>query len=521
MEDVNTSSNSHAWENLFQHHESNGGLSLIERFNANPERGSQLSFSCGDLWVDVSKQSLNAETVELLFQLAREKGVNDFFHSMSKGAVVNLSEEAPALHTSLRNPLPSGMVEENLGRMKELHQKLKTGHLVGYSGKQICSVVNLGIGGSHLGSFMAFEALKDYGNPELEVRWSSGLDIADLEDALLGLDPEQTIVIVCSKTFSTFETLSAARRTQTWFLEGGVNNFSSQMFAATSEPENALAFGIEAENIFSFSSSIGGRFSLASPVSLGLMLSIGYENFDDMLQGMHLIDTDVLANDKNIPLLLGLIDVWNRSVLGANSLAVVPYSYRLREFSSYLQQLMMESLGKSISSTGESIEIETGMAVWGASGTDAQHSFFQALHQGTEIMPIDLIGFAQLSDKTNDELFANLIAQAQALAFGQDLAEDADSVTEYELLPGNRPSTVILAPELSPNILGQLIALYEHRTVATGVVWGINPFDQWGVEHGKKAALKIVDELKNSEVSSNHDSSTTSLIARYKHWRND
>ena len=521
MEDVNTSSNSQAWKNLFQHHEDNVDLSLIERFNANPERGDQLSFSCGDLWVDVSKQSIDAQTTDLLFQLAQERGVNDFFHSMSKGDVVNLSEEEAALHISLRNPLPPEIVEKNLERMRELHEKLKNGHLVGSSGKQICSVVNLGIGGSHLGSFMAFEALKDYGNPELEVRWSSGLDIADLDDALMGLDPEQTIVIVCSKTFSTFETLSAARRTQNWFLEGGVSNFSSQMFAATSAPENAIAFGIEAENIFSFSSSIGGRFSLASPISLGLMLSIGYQHFDEMLQGMHLIDADVLANDKSVPVLLGLIDVWNRSVLGANSLAVVPYSYRLREFSSYLQQLMMESLGKSISSTGESIEIETGMAVWGASGTDAQHSFFQALHQGTETMPIDLIGFARLSDKANDEIIANLIAQAQSLAFGQDLKEDSDSFSEYETLPGSRPSTVILAPELSPNILGQLIALYEHRTVATGVVWGINPFDQWGVEYGKKSALKIINELKNSEVSSNHDSSTKSLITRYMHWRND
>ena len=538
---MNIPSNSRAWANLIQHHEDNFDLSLHQRFDTNSKRADQLSFSCGDLWIDVSKQLLEVETTELLFELAEERGVERFFDLMFQGFPVNLSENQAALHTSLRDPKIrddhemllgiSEEIHENLERMRELAEKLENGSLVGASGEQIRSVVNLGIGGSHLGPFMAFEALKEYVNPELEVRWSSGLDLADLDDALEGLEPESTIIIICSKTFSTLETMSAAHRAQEWLEDGlwhhgwdsNVEGFRthclSQIFAATAAPINALSFGIEEENIFSFSSSVGGRFSLASPVSLGLILSIGYANFRNMLDGMHLIDQHVLENVQNVPLLLGLIDVWNRSILGSNSLAIVPYSYRLRKLAPYIQQLMMESLGKSVSEKGESLGLETGGAVWGASGTDAQHSFFQLLHQGTESMPVDLIGFAQLSNEINDELIANLIAQAEVLAFGNSLGENSTPLLEHEIVPGNKPSTVILAPELSPSILGQLVALYEHRTIAVGAIWGINPFDQWGVELGKKTALQIINEFEYRGDISSHDSSTQSLMTRYMDWR--
>ncbi len=582
---MNTFSTSHAWANLIQHHEKYGDLSLSERFNTSYDRAEQLSFSCGDLWIDVSKQLLEVETTELLFELAEEREVGRFFDDMFKGNVVNFSEKQRALHIYLRDPKihkwnkmfgdVSEEAHENLERMKDLAERLENGWLIGATGKQIRSVVNLGIGGSHLGPFMAFEALKRYVNPELEVRWSSGLDKEAVIDALKGLDPEETIIIICSKTFKTAETMGAAGDCKEWLKEGIEQakwdigmvtplreeyldddewwedqlepnpTLSSHMFAATSIPKNALDFGIEQVNIFRFSETIGGRFSLASPVSLGLILSIGYENFRSMLDGMHLIDEHVRENRRNVPLLLGLIDVWNRSILGSNSLAIVPYSYRLRKLVPYIQQLMMESLGKSVSQKGERLGLETGGAVWGASGTDAQHSFFQLLHQGTESIPIDLIGFAlpgpfeteveNLAFVDDHQLIANLIAQAKVLAFGNSLEENFDPHLEFKIVPGNKPSTVILAPELSPSILGQLVALYEHRTIAVGAIWGINPFDQWGVELGKKAALQITDELRpenwnvwegsDHEVLAeygegflDHDSSTNSLITRYMGW---
>ncbi len=550
---MNISSNSRAWANLIQHHEKYVDLSLRNCFKTNSKRAEQLSFSCGDLWIDVSKQLLEVETTELLFELAEEREVGRFFDDMFRGDVVNLSEKQRALHIYLRDPKiddgemfgdVSEEAHENLERMRELAEKLENGSLVGASGKRIRSVVNLGIGGSHLGPFMAFEALREYVNPEVEVRWSSGFDLADLDDALKGLEPESTIFIICSKTFTTNETLIAADNAKEWLLEGLGGSWDeeltheeyetrclSQMFAATSIQKNALSFGIRQENIFRFSETIGGRFSLASPVSLGLILSIGYENFRSMLDGMHLIDEHVRENRRNVPLLLGLIDVWNRSILGSNSLAIVPYSYRLRKLVPYIQQLMMESLGKSVSQKGERLGLETGGAVWGASGTDAQHSFFQLLHQGTESIPIDLIGIVVLPDDSQlhlglathrENLISNLIAQAEVLAFGNSLEENFDPHLKFKIVPGNKPSTVILAPELSPSILGQLVALYEHRTIAIGAIWGINPFDQWGVELGKKAAVQIANELytENWERNFDHDSSTKSLMTRYREWYN-
>ena len=523
------SSNSVNWKELLRHYEVTADLSLHKRFDSDPARAKKLGFECGDLWIDVAKQKVDTETIDLLFDLAEEQGVTSFFHSMSFGEVVNLSEARPALHTFLRRPLSeengedlrsiSENINETFNRMNELAEKIKSKQLLGFSGKVINSVINLGIGGSHLGPFMAFEALQDYVNPEIEMRWSSGLDAADLDNALQGLDPESTIVIICSKTFSTSETISAANRVLNWLSSDGVSDPTTQVFAATASPEKALSFGVVQENIFSFSESVGGRFSLASPVALGLMISIGCKNFEEMLNGMNIIDRHVLEVTRNIPMLLGLIDVWNNSIIGTNSLAIVPYSYRLRYFPSHLQQLMMESLGKSVSSEGESLKTKSGVAVFGASGTDAQHSFFQMLHQGTETIPLDLIGFARLSDETSQELIANLIAQAETLAFGQDTDEKGIPLLPHKILPGDKPSTVILAPDLSPSILGQLVALYEHRTVSAGVVLGINPFDQWGVEFGKQAAKEIANELQSSKIDTNRDDSTQTLMKRYSHWR--
>ncbi len=509
-------------------------LSLVDRFVADPQRAESLSFALGDLWVDVAKHPIDAATLDLLFRLAKQRGVPEFFAAMIGGQVVNQTEGRPALHTALRasadavievdgvNVVPE--VHQTLGQMTAFTDALRAGQVTGATGHAIRAVVSLGIGGSHLGPTMAAEALAEFAGP-LTVRWAANLDRADLTQALAGLDPASTLVVVCSKTFTTAETLAAAEQAQAWLAAGVGDDVSAHLAAATAAPERAEAWGVPADQVFTFPEWVGGRFSLASSVSLGLMAAIGAERFGEMLTGMRLVDDQVVAEERSVPVLLGLLDVWHRQVRGAASRAVVPYSHALRRFPDHLQQLEMESLGKSVSVDGRPVEGPTGAVIWGAAGTDAQHAFFQLLHQGPEVIPVDFIGFAQPAGGVNDALMANLLAQAEALAIGRSEQEVAATGVAPALVPhrtfaGGRPSTVILAQRLTPSVLGQLVALYEHRTVTAAVLWGINPFDQWGVELGKQLAVRIADELSDPESSPNHDSSTNSLMARYREWRN-
>jgi glucose-6-phosphate isomerase len=396
----------------------------------------------------------------------------------------------------------------------------------GATGRPITAMVSLGIGGSHLGPVMATEALAHLAHPGLDIRFASNLDGAEMDRALDGLDPATTLILICSKTFTTAETMIAAETARAWLVDGVGSDVSAHMAAATAATGLAAGFGVSPELTFHVPVWVGGRFSLPSAVGLSVMASVGPEAFAEMLAGMRVVDEHLASStpDSNGPMLLGLLDVWHRSFLGASSLAVVPYSSQLGGFPPWLQQVSMESLGKRAGTDGGLVAGQTGPVVWGAPGTDGQHAFFQMLHQGTEAVPCDLIGFARpLADPRlahHDALMANLFAQAEALAFGLTADEAAATGVPPDLVahrsfPGGRPSTTILAPELTPSVLGQLVALYEHRTVVAGAVWGINPFDQWGVELGKSLAVRITAELDADEGRLAHDSSTNSLIRRY------
>ncbi len=528
------------WTDLVHRRDADRATTLRDRFATDPDRATSLGFTVGDLWIDVSKQPIDTDLVDGLFRLADQRGVHDLLTDMMGGGAVNPTEGRPALHTALRAPVGSVIevggadvvagVHATLDRMAALADDLRAGRLVGATGHTIRAVVSLGIGGSHLGPAMAAEALADLAHPDIEVRWSSNLDGADVATALDGLDPAATLVVVCSKSFTTVETMTAAATAGAWLQASVGDDVSAHLVAATAAPDRAVAAGFDPAAVFTFPEWVGGRFSLPSAVSLGLMVAIGPAAFGEMLAGMHTVDRHVGDDPRSGPLLLGLLDVWHRSALGAGSLAVVPYSHRLRRFPEHLSQVMMESLGKRVRFDGGEVDGPTGTVVWGAPGTDGQHAFFQLLHQGTDVVPVDLIGVARPGvdprDAHHDALIANLLAQAEALAFGRTADEVAATGCPPELVPhrtfpGDRPSTVILAPELSPSTLGQLVALYEHRTVAAAAVWGINPFDQWGVELGKQLAVRLTEELRADADGAPpaHDASTNALIARYRAWR--
>ena len=482
--------------------------------------------------------------MDLLVDLATEREVGRFVERMLSGEPVNSTEGRPALHTALRAPRDTTIevdgadvvaaVHENLERMAHLARRIRSGAMVGATGTPIDSVVALGVGGSHLGPAMVSEALADLAHPEVELRFSSNFDGTDLVDALRGLDPVSTLVVVSSKSFTTAETLVAAAGARAWLADGvGSDGVGRHLVAVTGAPDRAGQWGVDPEMIFPVPQWVGGRFSLASAIGLALMVSIGPESFGELLGGMRAVDEHLAGTPfaANGPVMLGLLDVWHRSFLGAGSLAVVPYSSRLARFPSFLQQLMMESLGKRVTAEGSPVGVPTGGVVWGAPGTDGQHAFFQYLHQGTGSVPCDLIGFMRPGHDPggahHDMLVANLLAQAEALAVGRTPEEAEAEGTPPELvphrtMPGNRPSTLILAPELSPSVLGQLIALYEHRTVVAAALWGINPFDQWGVELGKTLARHFGRWLEAEPAGDGtpdpgaHEGSTSDLIGYYR-----
>ena len=500
-----------AWAEL-ENHADLGLPSLRDLFAGDPTRGERLGFECADLWIDLSRQHLTHETVGFLHDLARQRRVVDNLTRTLLGDTVNGSENRAAIHGAMRardglatNPeVKAGLA--TFERMTELASAIRAGTATGSTATRINALVQLGIGGSHLGPALAVDALRHIAHPDVEIRFSSSADADDLTEALNGLDPASTLVIACSKSFTTAETLTALDGALAWLADGVGDAVMDHVIAVTAAPDRARALGVDDERIFEIPLAVGGRFSLGSAVGLPVMVAIGPEAFDDLLAGMRLVD-DLSATRppaENAAIQLALADVWNRCHLGRGSLAVVPYAHRLRLFTPYLQQLSMESLGKGVCENGKDPETATGPVVWGGIGTDAQHAFFQLLHQGTDVIPVDFIGVARpagddaRSPQGAEIQMTNLAAQADALAFGRtDDEARADGISDdlvaHRTFPGNRPSTAILLPELTPSTLGQLIALYENRTVAMAALLGINPFDQWGVELGKKMALDLAD----------------------------
>jgi len=522
-----------------------GQLHLRELFEADPDRGTTMAVEAGDLYLDYSKNRVTAETVGLLCALAKRAGLRRSIDDMFEGRHVNVTENRPALHVALRMPEGTSMVVDGRDVVAEVHavskrmagfaERVRSGEWKGHTGRRIVNVVNIGIGGSDLGPAMAYEALKDYSERSMTFRFVSNIDGTAIAEATAGLDPAETLFIVCSKTFGTLETLTNARTAKAWLLAGvgaGEEAVRHHFVAVSTNPERVTAFGIDPANMFGFWDWVGGRYSLDSAVGLSLMVAIGAEHFGQMLAGFHALDEhfQTAPFEHNLPVLLGLLGVWYGDFFGAQTHAVLPYSEHLKMFPSYLQQLDMESNGKSVDREGRRVSVETGPVVWGAAGTNGQHAFYQLIHQGTKMVPCDFIGFCDPDHEVGDHhdlLMANYFAQTEALAFGKTAEElHADGV-EPNLIPhrtfaGNRPTNSILAPKLTPSVLGQLVGLYEHKVFTQGVVWDVNSFDQWGVELGKALADRIVAELQApADAALAHDSSTDTLIRQYRAQRRD
>ncbi len=528
-----------AWNALVAHHDQLADRHLRQLFADDPDRGTRLVGSAGDLHVDVAKHRITDETVTLLRRLAVDRDLATHFAALFDGTHVNTTEDRPALHTALRRPRGDSLVVDGvdvvagvhdvLDRMSAFAERVRGGAWVGSTGEPIRSIVNIGIGGSDLGPAMAATALRTWVRDDLALHFVSNVDGDDLAQTLHAVHPATTLFIVASKSFTTLETLSNAEHAKRWLLdELGDDADVAAHFVALSTNGAAVAdFGIDPANMFGFWDWVGGRYSVESAIGLSLMLGIGPQAFGEFLDGFHRIDQHV-ARDPigSVPVTMALLNLWYRNFFGAQTQAVLPYSDVLARFPAYLQQLEMESNGKRVTVDGETVGYDTGAIVWGEPGTNGQHAFYQLLHQGTTLVPCDLIGFARPTDDSatapdhQDLLTANLLAQSEALAFGRTAEEVAASgvapaLVPHRTFPGNVPTTTILAPRLTPSVLGQLIALYEHKVAAQGFLWGINSFDQWGVELGKALATTIADEIRSGR-DGNHDSSTTALLRRYR-----
>ena len=527
------------WAALLAEHDGTGPVDLRAAFAGEPGRADRLTHPVGDLVVDLSKNLVTDRILEALIAVARRAGLAERVDAMFRGERINTTEDRPVLHVALRAAPGDtfvvdgrnvvGDVHRVLDRMAGFADRIRTGSWRGHTGKRIRSVVNIGIGGSDLGPAMAYRALRPHVDPEITVHFVSNADPAHLEAVLAPLDPAETLFIVASKTFTTIETLSNARRARTWLVDGlGDDAAVALHFAAVSTNAGEVSrFGIDTANMFEFWDWVGGRYSLGSAIGLAVMIAVGGDAFGEMLRGYRIVDEHFHTTplDRNVPALLGMIGVWYRNVLGLPTQAVLPYSQDLDRLPAYLQQLDMESNGKRVHLDGSPVGIDTGPIVWGEPGTNGQHAFYQLLHQGTTVVPADLIGFLDppgAPDDQQDLLLGNLFAQAEALAFGKSTAEVVPSgvpsdLVPHRVFPGNRPTTVILAPKLTPSTLGQLIALYEHKVFTQGTIWGINSFDQWGVELGKVLASRITAELSASGIPDlAHDASTNALIRRYR-----
>ncbi|MEU7198897.1 glucose-6-phosphate isomerase [Streptomyces sp. NPDC045470] len=534
------------WTALNKHREQLGEVRLRELFDQDPERAGRYTLKVGDLHLDYSKHLVTDETLRLLRELAAARGVAELRDAMFRGDRINVTENRAVLHTALRAP-ESATVEvdgENvapavhavLRKMQIFTDRVRSGEWKGHTGKRIKTVVNIGIGGSDLGPAMAYEALRAYTHRDMQFRFVSNVDGADLHEAVRDLDPAETLFIVASKTFTTIETITNATSARDWLLTGlraGEDAVAKHFVALSTNAEKVADFGIDTDNMFEFWDWVGGRYSYDSAIGLSLMIAIGPERFREMLAGFHLVDEHFRCApaEENVPLLLGLLGVWYGNFWDAQSHAVLPYSHYLSKFTAYLQQLDMESNGKSVDREGNPVHWQTGPVVWGTPGTNGQHAYYQLLHQGTKLIPADLIGFAKPVEDLHpglvaqhDLLMANLFAQGQALAFGKTPDEVRAEGVPEELVPhktfhGNRPTTTILAEELTPSVLGQLIALYEHKAFVQGAIWNIDSFDQWGVELGKVLAKRVEPALTEGAEVEGLDASTKSLVATYRAMR--
>jgi glucose-6-phosphate isomerase len=528
-----------AFEALAKHHSEIGGRHLRDLFAEDPGRGERLFAEAAGLYLDYSKNRITDETLGLLLQLAEQSDLERRRDMMFAGEKINVSENRSVLHVALRMPKGSSLivdgvdvvaeVHEVLDRMADFATKIRSGAWKGHTGKPIRNVVNIGIGGSDLGPVMAYEALRHYSRRELTFRFVSNVDATDFVEATWDLAADETLFIVSSKTFGTLETLTNAISARDWVLGqlGDSAAIAKHFVAVSTNAERVADFGIDTANMFGFWDWVGGRYSMDSAIGLSTMVAVGPEQFTDMLAGFHAMDehfrTAPLA--RNLPVLMGLLTVWYTNFSGAQSIGVMPYEQYLKRFPAYLQQLTMESNGKHVTLDGTPVDYQTGPVYWGEPGTNGQHSFYQLIHQGTKLIPLDLIGFAKSLNPLRDHhdiLSSNVFAQAQALAFGkteQEVREEGtpEAVVPHRVMEGNRPTNVLLAEKLTPRVLGALVALYEHSVFTQGTIWSIDSFDQWGVELGKALAVAIIPELGSAaEPQLSHDSSTSTLIRRYR-----
>ncbi|MFI9079410.1 glucose-6-phosphate isomerase [Streptomyces sioyaensis] len=531
------------WTALGKHREQLGKVHLRELFERDPGRAERYTLQVGDLHLDYSKHLVTDETLRLLGELASATGVAELRDAMFRGEKINITEQRSVLHTALRAPGSAVIksdgenvtpaVQSVLTKMGTFADRVRSGDWKGHTGKRIKTVVNIGIGGSDLGPAMAYEALRAYTHRDMQFRFVSNVDGADLHEAVRDLDPAETLFIIASKTFTTIETITNATSARDWLLSGlraGGEAVAQHFVALSTNAEKVTEFGINPDNMFEFWDWVGGRYSFDSAIGLSLMVAIGHERFREMLAGFHLVDEHFCSAplDENAPLRLGLLGIWYGNFWDAQSHAVLPYSHYLSKFTAYLQQLDMESNGKSVDRDGHRVNWQTGPVVWGTPGTNGQHAYYQLLHQGTKLIPADLLGFAEpVADlqpglvPQHDLLMANLFAQGQALAFGKTPDEVraegvAEELVPHKTFPGNRPTTTILAKELSPSVLGQLIALYEHKVFVQGAVWNIDSFDQWGVELGKVLAKRVEPALTDGAEVPGLDASTAGLVAKYR-----
>ncbi len=529
-----------AWKALATHHKKIRSRHLRDLFKEDPKRGTRLTAEASGLFLDYSKNRVTDETLSLLVRLAEESGLVERRKAMFAGEKINITEGRAVLHVALRAPRTAKIrvdgadvvpeVHAVLDRMEAFAGRVRRGTWKGFTGRRIRNIVNIGIGGSDLGPVMALEALRHYSDRNLQFRFVSNVDGIDFVEATHDLDPAETLFIVSSKTFTTMETMTNAQSARDWLLKGlgGKTAAVARHFVAVStNAEKVSAFGIDTANMFGFWDWVGGRYSMDSAIGLSTMLAIGPDRFRELLAGFHEMDQHFLKAPlaKNLPVLMGLLTVWNTAFLGAETVAVLPYEQYLKRFPAYLQQLTMESNGKSVTLGGRRVSYSTCPIYWGEPGTNGQHSFYQLIHQGTRLIPCDFIAFGKALTplgRHHDMLIANVLAQAEALAFGKTAEEVRAEGTAAALVPhrvfeGNRPSNVLLARELTPRVLGQLVALYEHSVFVQGAIWDINPFDQWGVELGKVLAQRILPELEGERLTAlGHDTSTNNLIRRYR-----
>ena len=528
------------WKVLEAHQQKIRELHLRTLFADDPKRGERMTVEDVGIFLDYSKNRITDETLQLLLQLAEESGLRTRIDAMFRGEKINLTENRAVLHVALRAPRGASIIVDGenvvpqvhavLDKMADFSNRVRSGEWKGHTGKRICNIVNIGIGGSDLGPVMAYEALKHYSDRAMTFRFVSNVDGADFVEATLDLDPAETLVIISSKTFTTLETMTNGQSARDWLLKGlggDVKAVAKHFVAVSTNAAEVAKFGIDTANMFEFWDWVGGRYSMDSAIGLSTMLALGPENFRALLSGFHQMDEHFRSApfERNLPVLLGLFTMWYTNFFGAQTVAVLPYEQYLKRFPAYLQQLTMESNGKHVTLEGDNITYDTGPIYWGEPGTNGQHSFYQLIHQGTRLIPCDFIAFQKTLTplgRHHDILLANVFAQSEALAFGktpeQVKAEGTpDWLGPHRVFEGNRPSNTILAEQLTPETLGKLVALYEHSVFTQGAIWSIDSFDQWGVELGKVLAQRIIAELENKEEPTlDHDSSTNNLIRRYR-----